>query len=73
MAQAKGELQQAWEQHDWGQLRKTAHAIKGMGASYGQPEMTRYGALLQEHAVGQNRESCAQWVEQLIRLCSRAG
>ncbi len=68
---AEQELQQAWEAGEWDQVRSIAHAVKGMGSSYGQPEMTRIAAALQDGAPSGDREVIDPLYQQLVDLLQR--
>ena len=40
-------MEKAWSEQDWEGMRRAAHAIKGMGSSYGYPLLTELGAELE--------------------------
>jgi HPt (histidine-containing phosphotransfer) domain-containing protein len=68
LSDAELNLQQAWEQREWDRLRSVAHAIKGMGSSYGQPEMTEIAAGLQDAAPGGDPGVIEPLYRQLVDL-----
>ncbi len=47
----------AFDQQDWQQLANTAHAIKGMGGSFGFPEITALAAKLESSAHSEEHAS----------------
>ena len=68
IADAGEGLEQAWKAQEWEQLRKIAHAIKGMGSSYGQSQMTQLAAQLQQLAVEGDAEAMAEPYTELLAL-----
>jgi two-component system sensor histidine kinase/response regulator len=64
-------LLQARQQCDREQLRKTAHAIKGMGAPYGKPGMSRAADQLQNLALTGDETVLDEAVERLLSTMTR--
>lgn len=60
------------EQHDWEQLRRLAHQLKGAAGSYGFDQVTPFAAALENSARNQaTEEKIRESVEQLVELCRR--
>ena len=68
LSEAEGDMQQAFESQSWDQLRGVAHAIKGMGSSYGQPEMTALASELQDAAPGGDSSVITPLYQSLLNL-----
>ena len=68
LTDAEADLEQAWEKREWDQVRGIAHAIKGMGSSYGQPEMTRIAGGLQDAAPSGDQSEIDPLYRELITL-----
>ncbi|HIJ22161.1 MAG: response regulator [Gammaproteobacteria bacterium] len=68
LKEARTELEKAWEGGDWEQIRGIAHAIKGMGSSYGQVEMTQVAKQLQDYALEGDSEKLAPHYHDLLKL-----
>ncbi len=73
IAEAKIDLEQSWELGDWDKLRRTAHAIKGMGSSFGQPEMTNIAARIQNSALTGDRGLLEEDLKELLLRCTQGG
>ncbi len=60
------------EEADWGELRRTAHQLKGAAGSYGFDPITPYAARL-EVAVSESEpeEQIRRAVDELVGLCER--
>ncbi len=69
VVEARVELEQAWEQGDWTQLKRTAHALKGMGSSYGRPMISHYASKIQDMALSGDRQQMKIDFHQLVQLC----
>ncbi|MBT3198150.1 MAG: Hpt domain-containing protein [Gammaproteobacteria bacterium] len=70
LKEAQQQLEQAWEAGDWEQIRSVAHAIKGMGSSYGEQEMTAVATHLQDHALS-GKDASSPHYEKLLELLKR--
>ncbi|MBT3308526.1 MAG: response regulator [Gammaproteobacteria bacterium] len=68
---AEKELEEAYEDQNWDELRGVAHAIKGVGSSYGQPEMTKIAAGLQDCAPSGDEQQITPLYQQLTSLLKR--
>jgi len=66
------EFRQAFEQHDWDNLARLAHQLKGAGGSYGYADLSRLAKTMEDafraHSAGQFEE----WMTRLEKLIAAA-
>ncbi len=56
LLESRNRLTAAYQQQQWQQLSYAAHAIKGMGGSFGYPEISELAAELEKSALSTNME-----------------
>ena len=56
-AQEVSQMMELLAASDFERLRVLSHSLKGSGSSFGFPELTRFGAALEQHAQQANRVS----------------
>jgi HPt (histidine-containing phosphotransfer) domain-containing protein len=68
-------LQDAWREKAWDQLRTIAHQLKGAGGSYGYPTLSELGATMEQSFKAQRAEQFDAWITTLNSLieAARAG
>lgn len=66
------ELQSAYERLDWAELRMLAHRLKGAGASYGYPDLTRLAAQLESNFRAERADDFADRLRELRALAEAA-
>ncbi|MGE0479845.1 MAG: Hpt domain-containing protein [Phycisphaerae bacterium] len=66
------ELQSAYERLDWAELRMLAHRLKGAGASYGYPDLTRLAAHLESSFKAERADDFADRLRELRTLADAA-
>ncbi len=67
----KQELMEALSQKNWGEIRSIAHMIKGVGTSFGHPQMTQLGREICDLIDREEMKEVAVRVEQLAREMMR--
>jgi len=60
-----------WAASDFGRLRILGHNMKGTGTSYGFPDLTRIGDLLERSAVQADGETLHANLSELANYLSR--
>jgi hypothetical protein len=63
----RGELMDAYQKGDWETVGYTAHTIKGSGTSFGFPQLTELGRVVQSAVEQGEFERAASAVDQLQR------
>lgn len=65
-------LKSAHEKLEWEQLRTLAHQLKGAGGSYGYPDISRLGAMMEAAFNKQEATQFAAWMDELASLIAAA-
>ncbi len=68
MTVKRDDLMAAFAEGRWSDISKIAHTIKGSGASFGYPELTRMGKRLQELIGSGEMEAASAQVEQVSKV-----
>ncbi len=64
-------LQQAFDDQDWEQVRFVSHTIKGSGTSFGYPELTRLGKVVNDAIERHDETGIREQVTQLIAALNK--
>ena len=64
-------IQSAADSQDWVELKNLVHKLKGLGASFGYPELSDISAKIQTNIVKQQFNSISNLVEQLADSCQQ--
>lgn len=68
LLQAEGELKKGCDEGDWPAVKRVAHALKGMGSSYGESKISQLGEQLQYSAAKGESQLSTQLSGQLLSL-----
>lgn len=60
-------------EHDFVQIARLGHRLKGSGGSFGFPELTSIGARLEDAARAEDTDLCGEALDELGRCLSEAG
>lgn len=66
------DLRQAYARLDWDALTRLAHQLKGAGGSYGYPDLSRLGALMEADFRAHSATSFTTWMDRLGALAEAA-
>jgi signal transduction histidine kinase/FixJ family two-component response regulator len=66
-----GSIDEAWKAGDWQMLKARAHDLKGMGGSYGFPQLTEVARRIESELVEQNHDGIAPLVGEMWTLFQR--
>jgi signal transduction histidine kinase/CheY-like chemotaxis protein len=64
-------IQSAADSQDWVELKRQVHKLKGLGASFGYPELSDISARIQSGIVNQQYRSITSLVEKLTDSCQQ--
>jgi HPt (histidine-containing phosphotransfer) domain-containing protein len=67
-------VEEYWARHEFGELRRIAHQLKGACGGYGFPQVGQAAANLENGLAGRGKdelESVAERVRELVEICRR--
>lgn len=62
----------AYAAHQWDNLMRLAHQLKGAGGSYGYPELSQLGAQMESRFRAHDAADFEHWIQQLAALTQAA-
>jgi len=66
------ELNEAVDNLHWDSVQSLSHILKGMGTSFGQPEITRISAIINKDSIKQNSKAVVKDMADLKNICDSA-
>lgn len=69
LPQYLNQLQQALQQKNWAEIRSLAHRLKGLGGSFGQPEITRLAGIIQDAIDTNHYTEISRDLQALEKYC----
>ena len=65
------QLQRLVNQNDFDKIRIIGHNLKGSGGLYGMPQISEYGALLEDRSLAQDSEDLLKVVQKIENFLER--
>jgi len=69
LPQRIADLQQAWQQQAWPTLQRHAHQLKGVGSSFGLPQLTELAARIERATQNHQYQEAGALIPELHALC----
>ena len=66
------DLNAAVESLQWDSVQSLSHILKGMGGSFGQPEITRVSAIINNNSKSKNIDGITEDMQDLNNICNTA-